>query len=278
MLTSYYLNGILDKAFREDIGAGDLTTLYTVPSNAVGSGCLVAREKGLLAGVNAAVAAFCYLDNSVECECFLSDGDRVEKESLVMVVSGPLQPILSSERIALNLLQRLSGIATQTARWAEEIKEYPARLVDTRKTTPGLRMLEKYAVRIGGGQNHRLALDGGILIKDNHITAAGGIGEAVRSVRNSAPFTLRIEVEVTSLEELEEALAAGADIIMLDNMEPTLMQQAVELAAGRALLEASGNITQLHLKEIASTGVDFISCGALTHSSRALDLAFILER
>ncbi len=278
MLTSYHINEVLDRAFREDIGAGDLTTIYTVPSNAAGNGRLLAREKGLLAGVNAAVAAFCYLDNSVECECLLSDGDPVEEGSLVMMVNGPFKPILSSERIALNLLQRLSGIATQTARWAEEIKDYPARLVDTRKTTPGLRLLEKYAVRIGGGLNHRLALDGGILIKENHITAAGGIGEAVRSIRNRAPFTLRIEVEVTSLEELEEALDAGADIIMLDNMKPALMQQAVELNNGRALLEASGNITRQHLKEVASTGVDFISCGALTHSSRVLDFSFVLKR
>ncbi len=278
MLTSYHINEVLDRAFREDIGAGDLTTIYTVPSNAAGNGRLLAREKGLLAGVNAAVAAFCYLDNSVECECLLSDGDPVEEGSLVMMVNGPFKPILSSERIAMNLLQRLSGIATQTARWAEEIKDYPARLVDTRKTTPGLRLLEKYAVRIGGGLNHRLALDGGILIKENHITAAGGIGEAVRSIRNRAPFTLRIEVEVTSLEELEEALDAGADIIMLDNMKPALMQQAVELNNGRALLEASGNITRQHLKEVASTGVDFISCGALTHSSRVLDFSFVLER
>lgn len=278
MLTSYHINEVLDRAFREDIGAGDLTTIYTVPSNAAGNGRLLAREKGLLAGVNAAVAAFCYLDNSVECECLLSDGDPVEEGSLVMMVNGPFKPILSSERIALNLLQRLSGIATQTARWAEEIKDYPARLVDTRKTTPGLRLLEKYAVRIGGGLNHRLALDGGILIKENHITAAGGIGEAVRSIRNRAPFTLRIEVEVTSLEELEEALDAGADIIMLDNMKLALMQQAVELNNGRALLEASGNITRQHLKEVASTGVDFISCGALTHSSRVLDFSFVLER
>jgi len=278
LLTSYHINEVLDRAFREDIGAGDLTTIYTVPSDAAGSGRLLAREKGLLAGVNAAVAAFCYLDNSVECECLLSDGNSVEEGSLVMIVSGPFKPILSSERIALNLLQRLSGIATQTASWAEEIKDYPARLVDTRKTTPGLRLLEKYAVRIGGGLNHRLALDGGILIKDNHITAAGGIGEAVRSVRNRAPFTLRIEVEVTSLEELEEALAAGADIIMLDNMKPALMQRAVELTSGRALLEASGNITRQRLKEVASTGVDFISCGALTHSSRVLDFSFVLER
>ncbi len=278
MLTSYHIYEVLDRAFREDIGAGDLTTIYTVPSNAAGNGRLLAREKGLLAGVNAAVAAFCYLDNSVECECLLSDGDPVEEGSLVMMVNGPFKPILSSERIAMNLLQRLSGIATQTARWAEEIKDYPARLVDTRKTTPGLRLLEKYAVRIGGGLNHRLALDGGILIKENHITAAGGIGEAVRSIRNRAPFTLRIEVEVTSLEELEEALDAGADIIMLDNMKPALMQQAVELNNGRALLEASGNITRQHLKEVATTGVDFISCGALTHSSRVLDFSFVLER
>ncbi len=277
MLPPYLINDIIERAFREDIGAGDLTTLYTVPAGKSGCGNLLAKETGLIAGIDAAVSAFRYLDGYVDCECLLKDGDPVDAGSLIMKVSGPLQAILSSERIALNFLQRLSGIATQTAEWVEEIKEYPTRLTDTRKTTPGLRLLEKHAVFIGGGFNHRLALDGGILIKDNHIIAAGSIINAVRAVRNMAPFTLRIEVEVSNLDELDEAIAAKADIIMLDNMETSQICQAVKLTAGRALLEASGNITRQRLKEIADTGVDLISCGALTHSSRSLDFSFNLN-
>ena len=278
MLTSYLVNDILKRSFREDLGSGDLTTIYCVPSHKVGSGRLVAKDAGILAGVDIAARAFSYLDHAVQCQIRIKDGGQLEPGSTVMKVEGPLQVILSAERIALNLLQRLSGIATQTALWAEEIKEYPAKLTDTRKTTPGLRMPEKYAVQVGGGQNHRLALDGGIMIKDNHIVAAGGIDQAVRAVRDRAPFTLKIEVEVTNLDELEEALAAGADIIMLDNMDTGTMSQAVGINAGRALLEASGNVTLSRLKEIAATGVDYISCGALTHSAKALDLSFQLEQ
>ena len=278
MLTTYQVNDILKKSFREDIGSGDLTTTYCVPPGKVGSGRLIAKEEGVLAGIEIAAEAFCYLDRAVKVIKLFADGEKVSRGDVVMKVEGPLQPILSSERIALNLLQRLSGIATQTALWAEEIKEYPAKLTDTRKTTPGLRVLEKYAVQVGGGQNHRLALDGGIMIKDNHIVAAGGIDKAVRAVRDKAPFTLKIEVEVTNLDELKEALAAGAEIIMLDNMHTGTMSQAVEINAGRALLEASGNVTLSRLKEIAATGVDYISCGALTHSARALDLSFQLEQ
>ena len=277
MLTTYQVNDILKRSFREDIGSGDLTTTYCVPPGKVGSGRLIAKEAGVLAGIEIAIEAFAYLDRAVRGIKLFADGEKVSRGDVVMTVEGPLQPILSSERIALNLLQRLSGIATQTALWAEDIKDYPAKLADTRKTTPGLRMLEKYAVQVGGGQNHRLALDGGIMIKDNHITAAGGIDQAVQAVRSRAPFTLKIEVEVTNLEELKEALAAGADIIMLDNMDPETMHRAVKINAGQALLEASGNVTFSRLKEIAATGVDYISCGALTHSAKALDLSFQLE-
>ncbi len=278
MIPAYALDDILTRAFREDIGAADLTTLYTVPHGASGSGRVVAKEAGLLAGTAAAVAAFRYLDNTVACDCLLQDGDSVAEEVTVMTVSGPLPAILSAERIALNLLQRLSGIATETAKWKEELSGFKARLTDTRKTTPGLRLLEKYAVRVGGGHNHRLALDGGILIKENHIAAAGGIRNAIHSLRHRAPFTLRVEVEVTNLRELEEALEAGADIVMLDNMSLEMMRRAVEIAAGRALVEASGNVTRPCLKEIAATGVDYISCGALTHSSGVIDFSFLLTK
>jgi nicotinate-nucleotide pyrophosphorylase (carboxylating) len=278
LLTSYLINDLLKRSFREDIGSGDLTTIYAVPPEKVGSGRLVAKEAGILAGVDIADRAFSYLDQAVKCQILIKDGGQIESGSTVMRVEGPLQAILSAERIALNLLQRLSGIATQTALWVEEIKDYPARLTDTRKTTPGLRMFEKYAVQVGGGQNHRLALDGGIMIKDNHIAAAGSISEAVRAVRAKAPFTLKIEVEVTNLDELDEALEAGVDIIMLDNMDSEKMRRAVEITAGRALLEASGNVTISRLKEIAATGINYISCGALTHSAKALDLSFLLDK
>ncbi|MDZ4133874.1 MAG: carboxylating nicotinate-nucleotide diphosphorylase [Dethiobacteria bacterium] len=278
MLTTNLINDLLKKVFREDIGSGDLTTIYCVPPDKVGSGRLIAKEEGVLAGIDIAVEAFSYLDRAVRCTKLFADGEKVSRSDLVMTVEGPLQQILSSERIALNLLQRLSGIATQTALWAEEIKEYPAKLTDTRKTTPGLRILEKYAVQMGGGQNHRLALDGGIMIKDNHIVAAGGIDKAVQAARKRAPFTLKIEVEVTNLEELQEAIAAGADIIMLDNMDPETMHRAVEITASRVLLEASGNVTFSRLREIAATGVDYISCGALTHSVKAFDFSFLLNQ
>ncbi|MDW7740563.1 MAG: carboxylating nicotinate-nucleotide diphosphorylase [Bacillota bacterium] len=277
MIPSYLVSEILKRAFREDIGAGDLTTLYTVPEEKRGSGRVIAREAGLLAGTDIATAAFNYLDCSVKCQPRINDGERFEPGMIIMDVTGPLQPILSAERIALNFLQRLSGIATQTAMWVEELSGFPASLADTRKTTPGLRILEKYAVRVGGAANHRLALDGGILIKDNHITAAGSIRSAVKKVREQAPFTLKIEIEVSNLDQLQEALEAKADIIMLDNMSTELMKKAVQIASGKALLEASGNVTFERLKEIAATGVDYISSGALTHSCRALDISFILE-
>ncbi len=278
MPTIYQVDDLLKRAFREDIGSGDLTTIYCVPADKAGSGRLVAREEGVLAGIAIAAKALVYLDRSVQCKLLFKDGQKVSRGDIVLTVEGPLQPILSSERIALNLLQRLSGIATQTALWVKEIKDYPAKLADTRKTTPGLRVFEKYAVQVGGGRNHRLALDGGIMIKDNHIVAAGGIGEAVLQVRSRAPFTLKVEVEVTNLAELEEALAAGADIVMLDNMSLEEMRRAVVIGAGRAQLEASGNVTQSRLREIAATGVDYISCGALTHTVKALDFSFLLDK
>ena len=194
-----------------------------------------------------------------------------------MRISGRLRPLLSAERTALNFLQRLSGIATKTAVWTGELEGFPAKLTDTRKTTPGQRVLEKYAVRIGGGVNHRFSLDSGILIKDNHIRAAGGITAAVNAVRADAPFVWRLEVEVTDLKQLQEALDAGVEVVMLDNMELPLIQEAVQITAGRALLEASGNIALEDLREIAATGVDYISCGAITHSYRSLDLNLLLE-
>lgn len=264
-------------ALREDLGLGDLTTWYAVSSRAQGNGRVFAKEEGIIAGLPVAEMVFHLVDNTLQIEQLVQDGARVQMGQSILKIDGRLQSILSAERTALNYLQRLSGIATKTAAWVGEIKEYPVRLADTRKTTPGLRLLEKYAVAVGGGINHRLALDGGILIKENHIRAAGGIKAAVKSVKEHAPFTLRIEVEVTDLMELEEALAAEADIIMLDNMSLEMMRQAVTLNAGRTVLEASGNVTFERLKEISATGVDIISCGALTHSYNSLDLSLLID-
>jgi nicotinate-nucleotide pyrophosphorylase (carboxylating) len=278
MLPPLIIKDTVERALKEDLGLGDLTTFYAVSPQARGNGRIFARKEGIIAGLPVAEAAFLQMDNTAKIELPVADGDRVQAGQVILEVTGCLSSILVAERTALNFLQRLSGIATKTAAWVEEIKNYPVRLADTRKTTPGLRLLEKYAVAAGGGSNHRLALDGGILIKENHITAAGGIEAAVKSVKARAPFTLRIEVEVTDLVELEEALKAKADIIMLDNMNLEMMRQAVALTAGRAVLEASGNVTFERLKEIAATGVDIISCGALTHSYRSLDLSLLIDR
>lgn len=268
----------IERALREDLGSGDLTTDYAVSSRATGSAVIVAREAGVIAGLAVAGAVFKTLDRSLCCSALCEDGESVAEGAMIMRIEGRLQPILSAERTALNFLQHLSGIATRTAAWVRELEGFPVRLVDTRKTTPGLRLLEKYAVRTGGGFNHRLALDGGILIKENHIRAAGGIAAAVKAVRRRIPLTLRVEVEVTNLDELSEALAAGADIIMLDNMDLDTMREAVAVTGGKALLEASGNVTLSRLKEIAATGVDLISAGALTHSSPSLDLSLLVEQ
>ncbi|HOB86065.1 MAG TPA: carboxylating nicotinate-nucleotide diphosphorylase [Bacillota bacterium] len=276
MLSSLVVKDLVARALKEDLGAGDLTTQAVVPPGKRGRGEILAREQGVIAGLPLAEAVFLELDPTLQFHPQVEEGAELAPGKVVARVEGSLASILSAERTALNFLQHLSGIATQARLWVREISDYPARLVDTRKTTPTLRLLEKYAVRVGGASNHRLGLDGGILIKENHIRAAGGIAAAVEAARRKAPFTLRIEVEVTNLQELEEALAAGADLIMLDNMDLDLMRRAVEITAGRVPLEASGNITFSRLREVAATGVDYISCGALTHSSRSLDLSLLL--
>lgn len=264
-------------ALKEDLGMGDLTTLYTVSPDARGKGVIIAKEGGVIAGLFVAEAVFYRMDRTLQTERMVEDGALVPAGRPILCITGHCQTIISAERTALNFLQRLSGIATKTAAWVKEIKDFPVSLADTRKTSPGMRLLEKYAVVVGGGINHRLALDGGILIKENHIRAAGGIEAAVKLVRARSPFTLRVEVEVTDLSELEEALAAQADIVMLDNMSLEMMRCAVEMTAGQAVLEASGNVTFERLKEIAATGVDIISCGALTHSYCSLDLSLLLD-
>ena len=277
MLISPWLKEMLELALKEDTGTGDITTELLIPPQKNAEAGIIAREEGVIAGLDIAGAVFKLVDNRLNFMQKISDGEKVEKGSVIAVLSGSARSILTGERTALNFLQRLSGIATLTAEWVELIAGYPAQLVDTRKTSPGLRRLEKYAVMTGGGRNHRMNLSDGVLIKENHIKAAGGIRKAVLRAKEAAPVTLKTEVEVTCPEEFKEAMEAGADLIMLDNMDTETMKKAVELNRGRVLLEASGNITRGRLQEVAATGVDFISSGALTHSARALDLSLLIR-
>jgi len=277
LFISPWLREIVDLALKEDIGMGDITTELVISPHDKGIAEIIAREEGIIAGLEIGREVFRIIDDKLEYKPKIYDGEKVKKGAVIAEISGKMSAIMFGERTALNFLQHLSGIATLTSRWVKLIQDYPAQLVDTRKTTPGLRQLEKYAVMIGGGRNHRKGLYGGILIKENHIKAVGGIKEAVLKVKKAAPITLRIEVEVTTLEELEEALEADADLVMLDNMEVRLMKKAVEFNKGQAILEASGNITQDRLQDVAATGVDYISSGALTHSSTSLDLSMLVR-
>lgn len=267
---------LLDLALREDIGGGDVTSIATISAERHAHGTFVAKAPGVISGLDLAANVFRRVDRDVIFTPLVADGDRVAAMKSIATIQGPARGILAGERVALNFLQRLSGIATLTARYVEAVRGTAAEIVDTRKTTPGMRALEKAAVRDGGGRNHRFGLTDGVLIKDNHLAAVGGphrVGRAVALARSWAPHTLRIEVEVTTLEELAEALDAGADIVMLDNMDIPAMRAAVAMTGGRALLEASGGVTLDTISEIASTGVDLISVGALTHSAPALDIS-----
>lgn len=265
-------------ALKEDLGrAGDITTAATIPADAEARARLVARKPGVLAGLPLAIAAFRMLDRDVGIAPVKHDGERLANGALIARVEGPARAILSAERVALNFLCHLSGIATATARLVDAVSGTGVRICDTRKTTPGLRVVEKYAVRCGGGVNHRFGLDDAILIKDNHIAVAGGIGEAIRRARAVAGHLAKVEVEVDDLSHLDEVLAAGPDVIMLDNMEPARMRQAVAKIAGRAIVEASGNVTLESVRAIAETGVDLISSGWITHSAPALDIALDIE-
>ena len=273
LLMSDDIERLIRTALREDIGTGDITTMATVSPDAVISGHYVAKEDGILCGVDIVRRVFDALDADVEYIPILHDGDRVKRGDEIAKVSGNAVAILSGERVGLNLLQHLSGIATYTRRLVDSVAGTKVRITETRKTTPGLRVLEKYAVRIGGGASHRFGLSDGILIKDNHIVAAGGITAAVKRARLRAPHTLKIEVETETIEQVREAIEAGADIIMLDNMSCETMTEAIRQIDGRAVVEASGNMGQRDLLEVAKTGVDVISIGALTHSVKALDIS-----
>ena len=260
-------------ALEEDVGTGDITTLTTIPADREAHGKFLAKESGVLCGIDVAKEVFNTVDSTVEFIPFFKDGDKINKGDIIAEVKGNAQSVLTAERTALNIMQRLSGIAKRTYEACEAIKGTKAVIADTRKTTPCMRVLEKYAVRCGGGSNHRFNLADGILIKDNHIAAAGSITAAVKSARRNAPHTLKIEVEVEDMDMLKEALDAGADIIMLDNMSNEEMKKAAEFVNGRALLEASGNMGEKDLLEVAKTGVDIISIGALTHTVKAMDIS-----
>ena len=260
-------------ALKEDLGrAGDITSLATIPEKAKAEAVISARKPGTLAGLALAEAAFAAIDPAVQFKALKRDGDRLAAGAVVARVKGPARAVLSAERVALNYLCHLSGIATETARLVALVAHTSARICCTRKTTPGLRAFEKYAVRCGGGWNHRFGLDDAILIKDNHIAVAGGVAEAIRRARAFAGHLVKIEVEVDSLDQLAEALTAGPDVVLLDNMKPTMLRKAVALVAGRARTEASGGITPDTVAAVAETGVDYISSGWITHSAPALDL------
>ncbi|NLM09395.1 MAG: carboxylating nicotinate-nucleotide diphosphorylase [Clostridiaceae bacterium] len=276
-MENWVVKDILERAFREDMPMGDITTDYTVRADSVSRAYLVAKQNGVIAGLEICMEAFKMLDPDVKLQPFVKDGDFVEKGKKLLLVEGKSRALLKAERTALNLLQRLSGIASETRKYVDRITGYNAKVVDTRKTTPGLRLLEKYAVRVGGGTNHRFSLSDGVLIKDNHIKAAGGIKQAVEAVRAAIPHTVKIEVETETLDQVKEALDSGADIIMLDNMPPELMKQAVELIEGKAITEASGNVTLDNIQDVAAAGVDIISVGAITHSVKAMDISMKFE-
>jgi nicotinate-nucleotide pyrophosphorylase (carboxylating) len=272
---------IIDLALAEDLGKGDVTTEALIHGDQRGTGFIVAKEEGILAGIEVAKQVFHRVDPELKLEIFLEDGARVKPGSKLARVSGSIASILKAERVALNFLQRLSGIASEANRYVARVEGLPVRIMDTRKTTPGLRSLEKYAVRVGGGGNHRMNLSDGILIKDNHLVALRSQGlnikEIIAKARQNTPQRLPVEVEVGTVSEALEAVEAGADIVMLDNMKLDDMRKAVKSIHGRALIEASGGITLDNVRAVAETGVDFISIGALTHSARALDISLELE-
>jgi len=281
LLTDRYTDTIIDAALEEDTGQGDITSQVLLPTDLIGKAFVTVKEKGVLAGIDVARRVFIKIDPLLDIEILIKDEAAVKPGDIAAVIGGSVASILKAERVALNFLQRLSGIASLTARYVAETKGTPAKIYDTRKTTPGLRELEKYAVRTGGGRNHRLHLGDAVLIKDNHIAALRATGMSLREIihkaRRNAPAGMTIEVEVTSEEEARDALKADADIIMLDNMKPDEMRKVVGMVTGRVKVEASGNITLKNVHEVASTGVDMISIGALTHSYKSLDISLEIE-
>ncbi len=276
-LNYLHLEQLISSWLLEDLGElGDITTQNIIKGDKKGKALVFAKEAGVIAGIPVVHTVFKKIDPTITVINKINDGLKVNKGDTILEIEGSLASILMGERLALNLLQRLSGIATKTKEFVEKINDLPTKIADTRKTTPGLRMLEKYAVRIGGGTNHRYALYDAVLIKDNHIKAAGSITEAVRLIRDNIAHTTKIEVETESLEQVEEAFKNNVDIIMLDNMPLTMMREARKIVSKRTLLEASGNVTLERIRDIALTGVDIISIGSLTHSVKSLDISLDL--
>lgn len=272
-LPMFYVDELIKSALSEDISYLDTTTDYMIPADARDTAVLIAKADGVVCGLEIALRVFELLDDSFTAKVYLPEGSAVKKGDLIAEYTGYTRALLKGERTALNLLQHMSGIATATANAVELVKGTNAAITDTRKTLPGMRSLQKYAVTVGGGKNHRFNLSDGAMLKDNHIDAAGGITPAVRSLRDKLGHMVKLEVETRDLDEVREALAAGADIIMLDNMSCDMMREAVAIVGGKALLEASGGITAETLRAVAETGVDVISIGALTHSVTAMDIS-----
>ena len=264
---------LIKMALEEDITSEDVSTNAVMPEYRKGKVQLLCKQDGVICGLSVFLRTFRLLDEAPEAEFFVSDGDEVKKGQLLAELTGDIRVLLSGERVALNYLQRMSGIATYTRSVAKLLEGSKTKLLDTRKTTPNMRIFEKYAVRVGGGNNHRYNLSDGVLLKDNHIGAAGGVAAAVRAAKEYAPFVRKIEIEVETLEQMKEALDAGAEIIMLDNMSPENMAEAVKMAKGRAETECSGNVTKGNISRLVNLGVDYISSGALTHSAPILDVS-----
>ncbi len=276
-MVSPQIKRIIQSALAEDIGTGDITTQATVSPQKKGRAQAVAKDDFVIAGIEVFEAAYKCIDKKIKVKKRVANGSRVKKGDVIAEVEGSLSSILQAERVSLNLFQRMCGIATQTAKYVDAVSGTRAKILDTRKTAPGLRILDKMAVRLGGGRNHRFGLYDAVLIKDNHIEAAGGITAAVAAQRKFMRKKLRIEVETKNLSEVQEALRCGVDIIMLDNMTNNAMKKAVDLVAGRALTEASGNVNLRRITSIAATGVDWISIGELTHSVRAADISLLVK-
>ncbi|MDY3989338.1 MAG: carboxylating nicotinate-nucleotide diphosphorylase [Massilioclostridium sp.] len=273
MIPQFTIDDVIKRAIQEDINYVDVTTDYLLSDDAVTTANYVAKDSGVVAGVGIAVRVYELLDSTVECEILKQDGDAVQKGDIILTLKGKTKTLLKGERTSLNLIQHLSGIATMTSKCVGLVEGTNATITDTRKTLPGLRALQKYAVTVGGGRNHRYNLSDGAMLKDNHIDAYGSMTNAVNALRAKIGHMVKIEVETRNLDELREALSAGADVIMLDNMSLEEMREAVKITAGRAKLEASGNITDENIRAVAETGVDIISLGALTHSVKAFDIS-----
>jgi nicotinate-nucleotide pyrophosphorylase (carboxylating) len=268
---------IIEFALKEDIGSGDVTTDSIIPGEMNAIASMLAKAPGVIAGLPVAEFVFKSLNPDIEWHPLIQDGDKVQEGDIIVKIEGSYRSLLKGERLALNLLQRMSGIATMTSKYVGEVKGFKTRILDTRKTVPGLRILDKYAVKMGGGTNHRIGLYDMVLIKDNHIKAAGGITNAIDLVRRNCSQSIKLEVETTTLDEVREALSKDVEMIMLDNMDISTIAEAVKIINGRAKIEASGNMSIDRVKEIAITGVDYISIGALTHSVKALDISMNIE-